>query len=371
MITSLKKLISSTMEDIANRNYWLVRTYSGNYYEQFRNHNFIGIGWNEITLNDMSKIDFKTPTKELKHNRKTKLNLLASKVQFPKDKDFASDESKANAGVRAIHQIWTFIKELKKGDIVIIPSENSDYYSFGEIEESSVILASSMEINATNCDLIKRKKIKWIKFDYPREKLDSNYLKFLRVQSTITKISDYKYFVEKTISNTFILNSQSYFVLNVKRREELYPSHYRAILKLIEETEKLILLETGDKIEEIEIKSNVQSEGDLILISNYLPYIFYFAFTVLILAGAGVKFIGLEFNTKGVEGLVNKILNGFRERTEFKLNQEQERKNQETIRKAFEVNPDLIKECKEVAIKLLDHSTSRDLKTIQGDNDIE
>jgi restriction system protein len=361
MAISLQKLISSTMDDIANRNYWLVRTFSGNYYEQFRDHNFIGIGWNEITLNDISKIDFETHTKELKQNRKTNLNILASKVQFPEEKDFASDESKANAGVRAIHQIWTFIKEMKKGDIVLIPSENSDYYSFGEIEETSVMLASSMDIYATNCDLIKRKKIKWIKFDYPREKLDSNYLKFLRVQSTITKISDYKYYVEKTISNIFVEDGKSYFVFNVSKSKEVYVSHYNAILTVLDYAYNAIVTYSEESPNEPEMRTNVQSPGDIIIISELLSNPYWIAIIIVALCGGGLAIDSwkLKFGSTGILRTISSI-----------FDDNQNRKNKDTIRKKIEeLDPKAFLKSENIVKMLLEAENKQ--KSIPGGNDIE
>mgnify|MGYP006141146013 CR=1 FL=1 len=43
--------------EIKDQEYWFVRTDNGDNYESFLRNGFIGIGWNEITVEDLRKID--------------------------------------------------------------------------------------------------------------------------------------------------------------------------------------------------------------------------------------------------------------------------------------------------------------------------
>lgn len=380
MESNLSAIINNKVIEEANKNYWLVRTYSGEYFDSFRDHNFIGIGWNEINLSDINKLPSEDAplkgvkrAKGVKEKRKNILETLALKVNFSSDKEFANAESKLSAGVRAIHQIETFIREIKKGDVVIIPSENSDYYCFGEIEETPVFLADSMERLNTSCELIKRKKIKWIKLNVPRHRLDPNYFRFLRVQSTINNLSDYRYYIEKTISDSFVMDGLSHFVLNVTREDDINPRHYGALLKAIELTELLIFDETGERIGEVEIKASVQSAGAFVIVSQYLPYAFYFAIIVTGIVGGGValKKYGFNFGTQGFIGGLLQIRNNKTNRVEYERNQEQLRRNQETVRTILELNPHLVTDCEKIVLKLIDNPSLKGLPSIREDNEID
>lgn len=380
MESNLSEIINKKVIEETNKSYWLVRTYSGEYYENFRDHNFIGIGWNEIRLKDINKIPIEPApakgvkiAKGLKESRKNIIEALALKVKFPMDKEFLNDESRLLAGVRAIHQIETFTREIKRGDIIIIPSENSDKYCFGEIEETPVYLADSMERLDTSCELIKRKKVRWIKYDVPRHRLDPNYFRFLRVQSTINNLSEYKYYIEKTVNDSFILDGLSHFVLNVTREEDVNPRHYRAMLKAIELTEQLIRDETGEGIGEVDIKASVQSPGAFVIVSEFLPYAFYFAIVVTAIVGGGValKKHGFTFGTKGFIGSLLQIRNNKTNRLEYEKNQEQLRRNQETVRTILELNPHLVKDCEKVVLKLIDNPSLTGLPSIPEDNGID
>lgn len=375
---SLSDTINQKILEVSNKNYWLVRTYSGEYYDIFRDHGFIGIGWNEIKLLDIKNIPVETSAKGekrekgLREKKKEIVETLANKVIFSDDKEFASADSQLSAGVRAIHQILIFVREIKKGDIVLIPSSSSDFYCFGEIEETPVHLADSLERLNTNCELIKRKRVRWIKKDVPRHRLDPNYLRFLRVQSTITNLSEYTYYIEKTISNSFVLDGLSHFVFKVTRSEDVNPKHYKALLKAIELTEQLILEETGDSIGEVDIKARVQSPGEFVIVSNYLPYVYYFAITIVLVLGGGLAIdkIGLKLGTKGILGGILQAKNNKTNRAEYEKNQEQKRKIQETVRIALELNPELIKDCENVVIKLIDNDSPKGLPPTPGDNEI-
>ena len=92
---------------------WLVR--GGRHGEQEQaalEHNVVAIGWNELP--DLSNIkDKETLTK------------LYSSVY--------SQERPAAASIR-VRQIWSFLKEIKKGDLVSLPLKSQSAIAIGRIE---------------------------------------------------------------------------------------------------------------------------------------------------------------------------------------------------------------------------------------------
>jgi len=57
----LKEIIENIKKEIpvldSSSDYWLVRANSGEYYTDFNLNGYIGIGWNEITLEDIRRAD--------------------------------------------------------------------------------------------------------------------------------------------------------------------------------------------------------------------------------------------------------------------------------------------------------------------------
>jgi len=381
MEETLASLIEKKLKKDLSKNYWLVRTSSGEDYEGFKANDFIGVGWNEIKYSDLKKLPpeeqgaglKKDELKRFKLTRRLMLDELAAKIEFSDEKDFASEKSRMMSAVKAIHQIETFVREIKKGDIVLIPSENSDFYSFGEVLESSIYLADSFERSTTVCDLVKRKRVKWIIKDLPRHKLDPNYWKFVRVQSTITNISDYRYFIETTVSNDFVLDGSSHFVLRVTQNIEVTARHYKAFFRILDCAEELIRIDADVDIEPAEIKARVQSPGEWVSISSYLPYAVCVALVVIAIVGGGLshsKEAGFKFGSKGVWGRILEALKQKKELDEFSKNQQQNRRNQEAILTLLELNPELLKDCEGIALKLIENQTKDGQAALRGGNDI-
>ena len=83
------------------RNYWLVRTSGGVWYDEFSNDNFIGINWNELT------------EKHCKTDNRTEAEVIISN-NYPESKQPG----------KIIKNIIKFYQEIKIGDVVMIPDEN-------------------------------------------------------------------------------------------------------------------------------------------------------------------------------------------------------------------------------------------------------
>ena len=66
-----------------------------------------------------------------------------------------------NAGLIS-GQLVRFVYEMKKGDIVVVPSEGSAYISIGEVQETQLMEVNDLDVDRTGCSYRKRKKIAWI-----------------------------------------------------------------------------------------------------------------------------------------------------------------------------------------------------------------
>ena len=144
------------------RKYWFIRTQSGMYYDDFTNENFVGIEWDEI-----SDLEFiKNATEE-----EWKSTILSTYKDVEKPGYI-------------MNQIKRFVKEIKAGDIVLIPNEKSRWLAIGEITEDDVeIYEEELDFEAlldsldesenkgNKTIMKKRRKVKWLK-EFKRSEWD-------------------------------------------------------------------------------------------------------------------------------------------------------------------------------------------------------
>lgn len=181
---------------IEERNYWLVRSNGGKYYHDFVLHDYIAIAWDYITL---SIINEKSEAEVKKVIELTEESLTA-KIEF-------TEEEISSGVVTSIYnKLDRFINEFKVGDIVLVPSRNSDFISIGTItsnvfEDSSYINNYIKENPTTElnlCPYHKRREVDWIK-EIPKEKLDIYLTKAFNSQHAISQLNEYSEFIDRNI----------------------------------------------------------------------------------------------------------------------------------------------------------------------------
>jgi len=130
-----------------NTNYWFVRTESGKFFKDFYFSKYISIGWDELSDSEQIKsLSFDVLKEQIK-------NIYKNDIR---------------PGQTA-NQIRRFMFDMKKGDIVLIPSINSDLIAFGEILEDEYYIyentSSELEeyiddVSYEKCNYKKKKKCK-------------------------------------------------------------------------------------------------------------------------------------------------------------------------------------------------------------------
>ncbi|MCQ2010527.1 hypothetical protein NOM01_10920 [Sporolactobacillus sp. STSJ-5] len=178
-----------------NRGYWLVRTQSGEYHNEFYFDNFVAIDWNEFSDTKLFEKTEKETVVELIHKK------------YPDNKQ---------PGL-IYNQIKRFLYEMKIGDVVMIPSENTSHISFG-IVDSEVYFdrVSDTAIDEGKCPFIKRRNVKWIK-TVNRDKLDPNLYKMMNSRHTINNANDYAEFIDRTLYSFYVKGNKAHLILNIKK----------------------------------------------------------------------------------------------------------------------------------------------------------
>jgi len=238
-------LVNQVKEIPTKTDYWFVRTDDGKYFETFLKNGFIGIGWNEITL------------EEIKKGKSS--NSLREKI-IKSEKLDSSEPSTKGKVTTIINKLTNFVN-LKKGDVIVIPSNSSSRLAFGVIEDSKIYL----DIDKSNkCNFIKRKKVNWIVVKNMSE-LDPNFYTIKVSRHTISKVDDYSVFIDSVISSLFIKEDNAHFVLDIKTKKEINVNTLIALINniqfLTKEINSKFLL--GEEIDSNSIRLNLQSPGKI------------------------------------------------------------------------------------------------------------
>jgi predicted Mrr-cat superfamily restriction endonuclease len=106
--SELKDLESHIVTINDDCNYWFIRTIGGAYFNEFVENNFIAIGYNDVSLEDVREA--------LKNGDKANSVLKERIKRIYKEKEKRSRF--------AASQLLKFVAEIKPGDIIIIPSED-------------------------------------------------------------------------------------------------------------------------------------------------------------------------------------------------------------------------------------------------------
>lgn len=283
-----------------DRNYWFVRTQKGTYYNEFYNENYIGIEWDKV-----SDLEILNTAKE---------ETIKSLVE----KEYPEKDRSGYIG----GQIYRFVQTMKKGDIVIIPSQGSVWLAFGELVDDNVYLLEEDKekefeeileefYDETQADidektvLKKRRKVKWIK-TVKRTELDPQLYKIIYSHNTIVDAKDYSFFIDRMLSNFFIKGEEAYYTFKVNKKNNI---NYKDMLSFLNNNENMIEAlsrkypELNINSDELILKISVQSKGPISFKGTVKNMLY-----IGLLYGAlfGVKFdlnaFGMEINfeTEGI-----------------------------------------------------------------------
>jgi len=288
----IEEVLNSLTRISSNRNYWFVRTQGGLYYETFLENGYVAIGYDTIRLSTIKNAH------QNKHAKKALAEAI--KERFPEE---------TRPGYIG-NQLIDFAYNIKKGDIVVIPSASSSRISIGEVE-STLILEKDNKIDDSDCPFLKRKKIDWKKKNIPLKSLDAQLLKLKYTQRTITSIpEELTSYIDRNIVPLYVKDDNAHLALNVQRHKNL-PAYslfgaWTELLELADEFGN----EEGIEInkEDFDIRINVQSPGTIEFISYSI--IGLVALSVIVAGLVGAEFESnsklLKFKFKS-EGLLKKV----------------------------------------------------------------
>jgi len=154
---------------IENIDLYCVRAEFGTYTKHFIDGDYVAIGW--LPKNDLSSIKSRDELYPL------------YKAEYP------NDTSNVVIG-QQVGQIARFLLEMKGGDYVITPAQDTEFIYYGLIEENAYYFADGSD----GCPYLHRKKVKWHKDPIQRSQFSVPFQNTIRSSLTIFYISHKKNF---------------------------------------------------------------------------------------------------------------------------------------------------------------------------------
>jgi restriction system protein len=287
------------------RQYWLVRTMGGDFYKQYVQGNYIAIGYNEVTKADIDSV--------------IKLGDKAREVLKEKIKIIDTEEEINES--YAASRLLTFQKDIKIGDVVIIPAKGSYNLQIGYVD--SEVYEDNETIHFSgNCPFSKRREVNWVK-QVSRDSLNPKLQLMFNSRHIISDINDYSEYIDTLLNDFYIKDNQAFLVLKVNHEESIAANDITLIgdlLKIVDNfSEENSLTVSSD---DINIKISVQSPGDILFYATKPEVIILLGLIVILINGGTFKVEKWGFEI-GTQGLITKI-------SEF-IDRRVDRKTQEAV----------------------------------------
>lgn len=234
----------------SQKEYWHIRTEGGKDYPDFIRHGYIGIDCPSIHSSDICENNLE--------------NLRTLIIQNTPAYNFLSyeelDSSKKAAVTKTINNLIAF-KNLKKGDVILIPSEDSGYFSLGEIGDETIYSASEKEL--LNCKYIKRRKVTWIKTSIKHTWYNSLFYSLKQSDHPIVSIKKQAEFIDSLMEELYIKDGDCFLSLkinteseiNLKDLKDLFDNYFELISKVNAD------FNFGEEIDSTTVKLSLNSPG--------------------------------------------------------------------------------------------------------------
>ncbi|WP_299766993.1 hypothetical protein [uncultured Dokdonia sp.] len=277
-----------------DKKYWLIRTLSGSLHDTFVANSYVAIGYNEISLEAINSIN--TANAEFPDKIRNIKNLVI---------DTYKDEKKP--GLIA-NQIYKFTYSVKKGDVVIIPSSNSEFISFGVVEQTPLLNVNFDRDDG--CSFYRRKSIKWLKH-LKRRELEPLLFRMFFSHNTVNDISRYGNLIESTLNNYFIKDDEEHVIFNIERNEDIGAVDLFQLGFYMLKLTETFYRENGlvFDINDFDVKVNLNSKGKLKFIKKVGSGAVILAIIAVAINGGGgnVSFKGFEIDIT-TDGLIQKVI---------------------------------------------------------------
>ncbi|MCD0475590.1 hypothetical protein LPB87_14415 [Flavobacterium sp. EDS] len=238
----------------SDKNYWFIRTMKGRNFAPFLNNSFIGINWNYVTATNLRELN----EREIK-------NIIAANERDSRGNLYDPVSTRGKTKITSIYNKLIRFKELKAGDMVVIPSSSSNLLAFGVITDDEIFNNFDDDV----CDFHKRRHVHWITSKH-LEELDSIFYKMIFSLHAISNINSYSSYIDKIVSSVFVKDDKSHLILNVRQEGDINYDSLNGVLQNVRSLTELIndSFHFQEDLSNNSVKLNIQSPGTIEFIYN-------------------------------------------------------------------------------------------------------
>ena len=297
----------SVIEDMKkiddDKRYWFVRTMGGQFFDTFKTNNFIAVGCNLVSLSDINTLPQKP--------KKAQIVLREIlKSRYPEDK---------SAG-RSAAMILKFVREMKVGDVIVIPSANSSRFAFGEIVGDPY----EVEHDENECLFHKRRAIEW-KVSKRRSVLPPLLQLPLISQHALSDITVHSTLIDSVMNSFYTKDDTANLVLKINTNSDVTLDDFCALNSIPTLIEGFCNEYGIDfKRSDIVLKIQMESPGWLRLTGKGIFGLLLFRLTIDGVCGGGVDFDSSPTKTTG-KIYTNGIIGAWNEYLDRKADRELKR----------------------------------------------
>ena len=275
--------------------FWMIRTKKGYFYNEFISKRFVALAWNNIT----EAADFSESSRE---SLKDDILMEFKEIQRPST---------------VINKCFSFIHEIKKGDILVIPSAKSSYITFAtagdyfEDETKTVELERNIiyridnhdvDISDVSCPYKKRRHIALLR-TVKNEELNYSLCRAISNYHGLSNLDSYAKPILNALYNYYMLGNDISLVYSVKKQTPIGP---RSINSLLYGTTELLSLIVPE--ENISTQVSLNSPGDIVFslnnIKDFLINNWTYIFGMLVVLGGGSAF---SFKIPGIIEIIKNL----------------------------------------------------------------
>lgn len=250
----------------SNKHYWVIRTNGGEFYSDFVMNNYVSISWDYITLSmlyDLPELEIKRIIDAYERNISPS----------PDDED--CDGTPKSKITSILNKLKRFVFEINKGDILLIPSRNSDFICIAEVisdaYETDNYLESYFKANPETsiipCPYKKRRKINILK-TIQKSDMDIYLAKGFNSQHALSNMDEYAPFINRTIYDIYSIDEELHTTLHAGHPNGLSLKELTRFLNYLDACVDDIATQCEMHLDEqdLQVKLNIHSPGLIELI---------------------------------------------------------------------------------------------------------
>jgi restriction system protein len=295
--TNIDDYLSVCPEIAESARYWFFRTDGGSLFEPFITSQCIAIGYPSISMGTLTA---------LQNDQKSKKALA---VQIKR-----ADVSEERPGLAA-RQLLIFARVMKEGDFIIIPSTSSHQLAIGVITGTNPFESRLLYNGKEFENFKKQRKVHWLT-RVQRESVNPNLYRMLFAHQTITDVTSWGQWIDTLLFDFFKKGPKYHYVLGINQSGGINARDlFHLWIDLFDLAESFAsTIGVTEDTSKVDTRINLNSPGDVELITHAAKFIFVIGAIVVALVGGGLKVtIKKDFmanlSTDGFMKLLNRFLN--------------------------------------------------------------